>query len=149
MAIDTGSMTNLEVGDKLIIVTQVTGVDPTATITEMVGGTDQETDDELRVRVLERIQKPPMGGDADDYVQWALSFPGVTRAWCSPKEMGLGTVTVRFMMELVAGRSGWISRGRGRCQGAGLDRQGAAGDSDRYIRGFAFARAGLVHAEQS
>ena len=65
----------------------------------MTGGADQETDDELRVRVLDRIRKPPMGGDADDYVAWALSVAGVTRAWCSPLEMGMGTVTVRFMCD--------------------------------------------------
>jgi uncharacterized phage protein gp47/JayE len=40
-----------------------------------------------------------MGGDADDYVAWALAVPGVTRAWCAPMEMGVGTVSVRFMMD--------------------------------------------------
>jgi len=98
-AIDTGSIGNLDSGDTLFTVTAVAGVDSTATVVNLAGGTDQETDDELRVRVLERIRNPPMGGDADDYVQWALAFPGVTRAWCSPKEMGIGTVTVRFMMD--------------------------------------------------
>ena len=63
------------------------------------GGTDEETDEELRARVLRRIRQPPMGGDAYDYVAWALAVPGVTRAWCSPLEMGIGTVTVRFMMD--------------------------------------------------
>jgi uncharacterized phage protein gp47/JayE len=48
---------------------------------------------------LQRIQQPPMGGDQDDYVQWALQVPGVTRAWCYPQEMGIGTCTVRFMMD--------------------------------------------------
>ena len=99
IAIDAGSAGNLDPGDSLFIITPIVGVESTATVVEMDGGTDQETDDELRVRVLERIRKPPMGGDADDYVQWALAYPGVTRAWCSPKEMGLGTVTVKFMMD--------------------------------------------------
>ena len=65
----------------------------------LAGGTDPETDDELRARVLLRIRKPPMGGDADDYVFWAMQVPGVTRAWCSPQEMGPGSVTLRFMMD--------------------------------------------------
>ena len=34
-----------------------------ATVIQMDGGTDDENDDELRVRVLRRIQQPPMGGD--------------------------------------------------------------------------------------
>jgi len=40
-----------------------------------------------------------MGGDATDYEQWALAVPGVTRAWCAPQEMGIGTASVRFMMD--------------------------------------------------
>jgi len=66
---------------------------------DMQGGTDQEDDDHLRTRVLERIQMPPMGGDAEDYINWTLRVPGVTRAWSYPLEMGIGTVTVRFMMD--------------------------------------------------
>jgi uncharacterized phage protein gp47/JayE len=49
--------------------------------------------------VLLRIQQPPQGGDQTDYEQWALAVPGVTRAWCAPLEMGIGTVTVRFMCD--------------------------------------------------
>lgn len=54
--------------------------------------------------MLDRIRQPPVGGDAEDYVQWAFSTPSVnvTRAWCSPLEMGLGTVTVRFMTDDLA-----------------------------------------------
>jgi uncharacterized phage protein gp47/JayE len=77
----------------------VPGADGTATVVLMDGGTDMESDDELRARVLLRIRQPPMGGDQNDYVEWALSYPGVTRAWCYPLEMGIGTVTVRFMMD--------------------------------------------------
>lgn len=75
------------------------GVDQPVTVVTMDGGTDIETDDELRARVLNRIRQPPMGGASNDYVQWALAVPGVTRAWCAPLEMGIGTVTVRFMMD--------------------------------------------------
>jgi uncharacterized phage protein gp47/JayE len=48
---------------------------------------------------LERIRKPPHGGNMDDYVRWALEVPGVTRAWVAYGELGRGTVTVRFMMD--------------------------------------------------
>ena len=75
------------------------GVNSQGTIAAMGDGSPQESDDELRVRVLDRIREPPMGGDAFDYVQWALAVPGVTRAWCAPNEMGIGTVVVRFMMD--------------------------------------------------
>jgi uncharacterized phage protein gp47/JayE len=75
------------------------GVAALTTVIVMEGGADPETDDELRARILRRIQQPPMGGAAYDYEAWALEVPGVSRAWCSPLEMGIGTVTLRFMMD--------------------------------------------------
>lgn len=103
-----GSAGNLLPGSVLSVSTAISGVDGTATVVSMEGGTDPESDDDLRIRVLNRIQKPPMGGDADDYVAWALSVSGVTRAWCSPGEMGIGTVTLRFMCdELRADQKGF------------------------------------------
>ena len=99
IAITPGAGGNAASGTYLSFSVATAGVDGSAQVVTMEGGTDQETDDELRTRVLLRIREPPMGGDADDYVQWALSYPGVTRAWCSPLEMGIGTCTVRFMMD--------------------------------------------------
>lgn len=98
-ALDPGTIGNQTEGATLALFNQPLNVDSTATVVELLNGTDQETDDELRARILERIQKPPMGGDADDFVEWTLSYPGVTRAWCYPLEMGIGTVSVRFMMD--------------------------------------------------
>lgn len=107
-ALNAGSGGNKISGDILSFDSPGAGVDGSAPVITLTGGTDEESDDELRKRILLRIQKPPMGGDADDYVQWALQVPGVTRAWCSPLEMGIGTVTVRFMMdELRADQDGF------------------------------------------
>lgn len=105
-ALNSGTQGNLVEGDTVGFVNPIPGIDSTAVVVEMDGGVDTESDDDLRARVLFRIQKPPMGGDSDDYVAWALSVPGVTRAWSSV-EMGIGTVTVRFMMdELRAAQQG-------------------------------------------
>src|SRR5262245_4158545 len=98
-AIDAGSAGNQVAGANLDMVTAIPGVDGTTEVIVMTGGTDEETDDELRTRVLLRIRNPPMGGAAHDYVQWTLAVPGVSRAWCGPLEMGMGTVTVRFMCD--------------------------------------------------
>jgi len=105
-ALDAGAAGNLPPGANMSFAVAMSGVDTTITVVELVGGTDEETDDQLRARVLERIQRPPMGGDADDYVQWTLAVPGVTRAWCAPKEMGMGTVTVRFMCDALRASNG-------------------------------------------
>jgi uncharacterized phage protein gp47/JayE len=98
-ALTPGIGGNLDAGSKLGFTTAIPGVDGTATVLSITGGVNQEDDDSLRDRVLFRIRRPPMGGSADDYVRWARSVPGVTRAWAAPLEMGVGTVTTRFMMD--------------------------------------------------
>lgn len=98
-AIDAGIQGNLEADTTLALIDSITGVDSDATVVILSGGVDEENDDDLRARVLFRIQEPPVGGDAADFVRWATDVSGVTRAWCSPLEMGIGTVTVRFMMD--------------------------------------------------
>ncbi|HVG51532.1 MAG TPA: baseplate J/gp47 family protein [Xanthobacteraceae bacterium] len=105
-ALDAGISGNLEGGATLALVS-VPGADTTVTVIEITGGVDAENDDDLRARILQRIQNPPMGGSASDYVTWALSVPGVTRAWAAA-EQGPGTITVRFLMdELRADDDGW------------------------------------------
>jgi uncharacterized phage protein gp47/JayE len=97
-ALTAGSIGNADSGTSVDFISPISGIDAQATVVEMTGGADTETDDQLRARVLFRIRNPPMGGSAADYIEWALSVPGVTRAWAAP-EMGPGTMTVRFMMD--------------------------------------------------
>lgn len=93
---------NRTTGQSLSLVSPVIGVQTTATAGELSGGADIETDDALRARLLARIQQPPQGGASYDYTTWALEVSGVTRAWVYPAELGLGTVTVRFVRDLDA-----------------------------------------------
>lgn len=107
-ALDPGTAGNVAPGTRMNITSVVAGLDPFAIAVRLTGGVDEETDDQLRYRVLLRIREPPMGGSKVDYEQWALAVPGVTRAWASPVEMGMGTVTVRFMCDdLRADRQGF------------------------------------------
>ena len=96
-ALDPGTIGNIEAGANLTVV-GVEGIADCIVIT-MDGGVDIESDDDLRIRVLERIRQPPQGGAAHDYVRWAKAVPGCTRAWCAPLEMGIGTVVVRVMFD--------------------------------------------------
>lgn len=100
-ALDPGSAGNLPEGTHLTFVTPIDGVEESALVVALVGGTETESDDDLRIRVLERIRQPPQGGASHDYVRWAKAVPGVTRAWCAPNEMGIGTVTVRILMDVL------------------------------------------------
>jgi len=68
-------------------------------LNDSVGGADLESDDALRDRLLQRIRARATGGNAQDYITWALEVAGVTRAWSYPLEYGQGTVAIRFMMD--------------------------------------------------
>jgi uncharacterized phage protein gp47/JayE len=98
VALTSGSIGNLSDGDTMSLTPAIPGVDIATLLGDMSGGVDTETDDQLRERVLFRIQNPPMGGDIADYVAWAMAVPGVTRAWAAT-EIGVGSVTVRFLMD--------------------------------------------------
>jgi uncharacterized phage protein gp47/JayE len=100
-AVDAGAAGNLVAGTPLSLVSPIAGVQSTATVASggLTGGADVEDDEALRSRVIARIQQPPQGGCAYDYEAWALQVEGVTRAWVYPQELGLGTVTVRFVRD--------------------------------------------------
>ena len=96
-AVIAGSAYNLAADEVLSLVNSIEGVKQATVTTELTGGTDAETDTELRARVLARTQEPPRQGTKADYVAWALEVDGVGYAWCYPKELGDGTVTVRIL----------------------------------------------------
>jgi uncharacterized phage protein gp47/JayE len=98
-AINPGAAGNQPVGTRLTLTTPAAGIDGDAIVVDLRGGNEVETDDQLRARVLARIRQPPMGGCAYDYEHWAMAIPSNTRAWCAPREMGEGCVTVRFMCD--------------------------------------------------
>jgi uncharacterized phage protein gp47/JayE len=109
-ALDPGSYGNLVAGTRLALRSPPDGVDHQATVgpLDLYGGTDTETDEDLRARVLRRIRQPPMGGAQYDYEAWALAVPGVSKAWAVGNEMGIGTATVRFLMdETLRPPDGW------------------------------------------
>jgi len=99
-ALTAGAAGNLDEGAKLSFTLAPGGIDGAATVAApgLAGGADQENDTDFVARYIDRIQQPPHGGSAHDYVQWMLEVPGVTRAWAA-QEMGVGTVTCRFMMD--------------------------------------------------
>lgn len=97
----SGSIGNLDASEILTIVSPQIGINSEGTVDAIgiVNGIDAETDDELRARLVERIQNPPQGGAKTDYVIWAKEISGVTRAWCYPMLAGAGTVSVTFVLD--------------------------------------------------
>lgn len=96
-----GVSQNILEGEKLVLVSPIAGVNSEAIVFTggIIGGADEEGDEELRARLISRVQLPPHGGAAFDYISWALEVPGVTRAWVFPEYLGDGTVGVSFVQD--------------------------------------------------
>ncbi|WP_458789285.1 baseplate J/gp47 family protein [Adonisia turfae] len=96
-AVAPGAASAGEPGQPLLVVSPPPGIAGTATVVSLSGGTDAEGDARYRSRLQRRVQRPPHGGNENDYLVWAFEVAGVTAAWPSPGEMGAGTVTLRFL----------------------------------------------------
>jgi uncharacterized phage protein gp47/JayE len=94
---------NCDVGTVLTFETPIGSVNATVTVVSISGGSDVEETEDFRSRVVARIQSPPNGGSSADYIAWAKSISGVTRAWCIPAQFGFGTVGVYFVRDNDAG----------------------------------------------
>ena len=96
VSVEKGAAMNLDVGETLTFVSPVASIQDEATVEDpgITGGSDLESVEDLRDRVIRSYRIIPCGGDADDYVTWAREVEGITRAWCIPNHMGAGTVGV-------------------------------------------------------
>ncbi|WP_171022551.1 baseplate J/gp47 family protein [Variovorax sp. 3P27G3] len=66
----------------------------------IAGGADEELDDALRARLLQRLRNPPGAGTASDWERWAGALSAaVTRVWVVPTVYGNGTVAVVFAQD--------------------------------------------------
>lgn len=98
VAAESGASYNLETGDTVSLLSPIAGAQSDATVsTIVIDAEDTESDEAYRARLLDFIRQPPSGGAANDYVQWALTIAGVTRAWVLPQNTGPGTVGVAIV----------------------------------------------------
>lgn len=98
IAEDSGQNSNIDVAETVSLLSPIANVDSDALIDAIViDAEDTESDDSYRARLLTRLRQPPLGGSANDYVQWALEVAGVTRAWVLPLHLGAGTVGLSFV----------------------------------------------------
>lgn len=108
----TGAFGNMAAGVVMTLTQSIAGVQASGTVsTAFTGGADIETDDSLRSRMLLAYQNTPQGGDQADYVTWAQTVSGVTRAWCSPNSFGAGTVVMYVMFDVSESASSGFPQG--------------------------------------
>lgn len=82
---------------KLLPITYVAGL-ATAELTDvLLAGEDEEEDDQLRERILQKVRQPATSGNASHYVQWATSVNGVGAAKVTELWDGPGTVKVSIV----------------------------------------------------
>lgn len=93
-----GQALNLDIGNTVSLLSPIANVNSDATVSSIIiDAEDTETDDFYRARLLDHIRQRPSGGAANDYIQWAKSIPGITRAWVHPLNLGPGTVGVSIV----------------------------------------------------
>lgn len=93
-SLNTGANQNIIQPTKASFMAAPAGVQTECELREVVGGTNDETDASLLERLLNRIRRPPAGGNKYDYKEWALDVDGVEAAFVYPLRRGLGTVDI-------------------------------------------------------
>ncbi len=77
-----------------LMVNSISGIVSITNAEVITGGADEETDDELRQRVIYAERNGSFTGCDGDYVRWALEVSGVGGAKVYPEWNGAGTVKV-------------------------------------------------------
>ncbi len=98
LALDAGAVGNKKAGDVLTFVSPPAGINTEAELqSDLTDGADAESDGAYQDRVLDRLAAPGMGGNAEDYRQWALEVEGVASAYVYSGRAGLGSVDIAVL----------------------------------------------------
>lgn len=90
--LEGGSLGSLGVGNTLEAASPVSGVDGASVTAIQTEGEDEETTEQYRARILQRIAGQPQGGSAADYIRWACEVPGIVKAFAFRTDVGEVTV---------------------------------------------------------
>lgn len=93
-AVETGASGNAAENTVLTMSVAPVGVAFCSNPKAFAGGADEETDEELRKRVLATYRRLANGANAAYYEQQAMSFEDVSAAVVLPRARGIGTVDV-------------------------------------------------------
>ena len=93
-AVEAGAKGNAIAGAVHIMSVYPVGITQCTNPEAFSGGSDEESDEKLRERVLESYKRLPNGANAAFYEQEALRFPSVAAAKAVGRARGIGTVDV-------------------------------------------------------
>lgn len=96
MCTQTGVIGNSPAGTVKLISSKISGISSVTNDNDMTGGTEEESDDDLRERIVDfdRSQGSSFVGSAADYKRWAKSVAGVGEAIVIPATDNTGLVTI-------------------------------------------------------
>lgn len=94
VAVEPGVAGNVAAGTIRAMAVAPVGISRCTNPDGFSGGLDEESDQELRERVLETFQRMPNGANAAFYEQSAMSFPQVAAAAVVSRPRGVGSVDV-------------------------------------------------------
>lgn len=95
VAVTAGSVGNLAAGTVMTWDSPPAGADSTFQLTSgLTSGIDTESNSSLAARILSRLQTPPNGGNAEDYILWSEHIAGIVAVYVYPRRSGTGTVDV-------------------------------------------------------
>lgn len=100
IGVDVGTQTRLKAKEVLVFNSPPAGIEAEAELQLDLDedGTDEESDPNYRTRILNRLQQPAAGGNANDYVnQFALPQEGVETAFVYPLRGGRGSVDLAVL----------------------------------------------------
>jgi uncharacterized phage protein gp47/JayE len=124
-AVLVGSAGNVAIGAISVVISPSAGISSVANALPVTGGSDLETDEAFRERILLAYRGSHGPGTVDDYKAWALAYRGVGFVTVNPLWMGPGTVQVvvtdddnnpvspQKVAELQAGLDPTLQEGRG------------------------------------
>lgn len=94
-----GTQGNAKQNEINLNIQDIQGILSVANPIPITNGIDEESDESLLERLLERVRNPTSSGNKKDYVIWAKEVSGVQDAVCIPLWNGPGTVKVIIVGE--------------------------------------------------
>lgn len=93
-AVEAGADGNVAAGTITVLAQPVTGVTSVTNAAATSGGADEESDESLLDRLLQKVRQPGTSGNKADYINWALEVSGVGGVQVIPLWNGPGTVKI-------------------------------------------------------
>lgn len=91
---EAGTVGNVKANTITILTTPINGVQSIGNDHDFISGTDVESNDDYKKRILEKMQKPETSANKAQYKNWAKEVTGVGDAKVFPLWNGNGTVKV-------------------------------------------------------